>query len=337
MAERWNPDITTDEYDERWRRLADSGANPHGEADLLGRYRPASVLDGGCGTGRVAIELARRGVDVVGVDADDVMLAAARRKAPELSWITADLATVALGRTFAVVALPGNVMIFVEPVDRGRVVHRLAAHLDVGGLLVAGFQLGRGLELTEYDELAGGAGFALVERFATWGADPYAGGDYAVSVHRLAARSGRTTVHDLLAAAAADGPARLTPTALAALLAGPAPGGAAPLVVDTRTPGDIGATGWIAGSVHAPRTVTEWRADPASGGHHPAFDRFDRRVVVVCNQGYSSVLTAATLRRLGYLAATDLAGGIEAWRLAGLPLVAPADADLELAPRHGRG
>jgi 2-polyprenyl-3-methyl-5-hydroxy-6-metoxy-1,4-benzoquinol methylase len=52
------------------------------------------VLDAGCGTGRIARELARRGLAVVGVDLDDVMLATARRKAPDIEWHTADLATV---------------------------------------------------------------------------------------------------------------------------------------------------------------------------------------------------------------------------------------------------
>ena len=55
-------------YDERWRRMEAAGVNPHGEADFVFSYGPRSVLDAGCGTGRVAIELARRGLDVVGTD-----------------------------------------------------------------------------------------------------------------------------------------------------------------------------------------------------------------------------------------------------------------------------
>ena len=317
MAPHWNPGITTDEYDERWRRMAAAGQDPHGEATFLGRFAPASVLDAGCGTGRVAIELARRGVDVVGVDVDATMLAAARAKAPEMTWVEADLASLALGRTFDVVALPGNVMIFVEPSDRGRVLARLASHVDVGGHLVAGFQLGRGLELDEYDALAAGAGFELHERFATWGGAAFvAPGDYAVSVHRLVTQAMRTTVHDLLAEASVGAPPRLDPHALADAVAA----GERPLVVDTRTAADIERDGWVPGSVHAPRTVTEWRADPASGGYDPAFDSFDRLVVVVCSQGYSSRLAAANLRRLGYRRATDLAGGFDAWCRAGLPV-----------------
>ena len=82
-------------------------------------FEPASVLDAGCGTGRVAIELAARSIDVVGVDLDDDMLAEARRKAPGLTWIHGDLHDDSLDvlgdRQFDVVVMAGNVMIFVAP------------------------------------------------------------------------------------------------------------------------------------------------------------------------------------------------------------------------------
>lgn len=190
MATRWT---STDaprggDYDSRWEALAASGQEVHGETNFVeARIAPgASVLDGGCGTGRVAIELARRGFDVVGLDADAPMLAAARAKAPELSWIEADLATFTVGRTFDAVVLAGNVMIFVAPGTEGTVLERIGQHLGSGGLLIAGFQLRADrLPLTRYDELAQAAGFDLDNRFATWDGDPFSGGDYAVSVHRL--------------------------------------------------------------------------------------------------------------------------------------------------------
>ena len=145
------------------------------------------MLDAGCGTGRVAIELARRGVDVVGVDLDDELLAAARAKAPELAWHRADLATVALDRTFDVVVLAGNVMIFVAPGTEADVLANLRAHLAPGGRMVAGFQVHADrLPLATFDALAARAGLAVVERSATWERAPYAGGDYAVSVLQLA-------------------------------------------------------------------------------------------------------------------------------------------------------
>jgi len=166
----------------------------HGEATFVEALGVRSVLDGGCGTGRVAIELARRGLDVVGIDADPGMLSAARAKAPDLEWVLADLSDFTLPdadgpgpRRFDAAVLAGNVMIFVVPGTEGAVVERTAAHLRPGGLLVAGFQLVAGrLSLERYDELAAAAGLTLVDRFATWGRDPWSGGDYAVSVHRLA-------------------------------------------------------------------------------------------------------------------------------------------------------
>jgi SAM-dependent methyltransferase len=167
--------------------LAAKGQSIHGEADFVCRLEPASVLDAGCGTGRVAIELARRGIDVVGVDLDESMLAAARAKAPDLTWITGDLLDVDLGRTFDVVALPGNVMIFVAPGTEAAVVANLARHVAPDGHLVAGFQLDRGYDLERYDADCAAAELELAARYATWEGAPWeSGGDYAVSVHRHA-------------------------------------------------------------------------------------------------------------------------------------------------------
>ena len=67
-----------DEYQRQFDALAASGMDVHGEADFVMRFAPATVLDAGCGSGRVAVELARRGCAVVGVDADASMLATAR-------------------------------------------------------------------------------------------------------------------------------------------------------------------------------------------------------------------------------------------------------------------
>lgn len=182
-------------YDERWTELAAQGENVHGEADFLcalttttafGPRRLASVLDAGCGTGRVAVELARRGVDVVGVDVDGSMLAKARAKAPDLPWVEADLATLDLGRRFDVVVLAGNVMIFVQPGAEGDVVAAMARHLEAGGALVAGFQLQPGrLDLATYDAHCAAAGLTFDGRWSTWDRQPFAaGGDYALSSHR---------------------------------------------------------------------------------------------------------------------------------------------------------
>lgn len=170
-------------YDANWDRLAATGADIHGEASFVEGLDPVAVLDAGCGTGRVAIELARRGVDVVGVDLDPGMLEVARRKAPELRWVQGDLATVELGRQFDVVVAAGNVLIFLTPGTEAAVVANLARHLAPAGLLVAGFQLSDDrLPLGVYDEHCRAAGLVTVERYATWDRAPYDGGDYAVSV-----------------------------------------------------------------------------------------------------------------------------------------------------------
>jgi SAM-dependent methyltransferase len=173
-----------DDYDARWSAMAARGEPVHGEADLVASLLPDTVLDAGCGTGRVAIELARRGIDVVGVDLDQPMLAAARRKAPQLEWVQADLATLALERFFDVVVMAGNVMIFVTPGSEQAVVANMARHLVEGGALVSGFQLTTRYSLERYDADCAAAGLVLEQRSATWGGAPFAGGDYAVSVHR---------------------------------------------------------------------------------------------------------------------------------------------------------
>ena len=172
-------------YDQRWEELAAAGENVHGEADLVEALGPRSVLDAGCGTGRVAIELARRGLEVVGVDVDPSMLDVARSKQPDLPWLLGDLTEVDLARTFDVVLAAGNVMIFLAPGTEAQVVANLARHVAPGGFLVAGFALQPGrLDLATYDADAGAAGLAPADRWATWDRQPFEGGDYAVSVHR---------------------------------------------------------------------------------------------------------------------------------------------------------
>lgn len=158
----------------------------HGEADFVMRFSPATLLDAGCGTGRIARELARRGVDIVGVDLDEQMLSTARRKAPDLLWHCADLADIDLGRTFDAILLAGNVMIFLTPGTERDVLSNLARHLAPGGRLIAGFSLRAGqLSAADHDRLAEASGLVLAERWSTWDLGPWDGaGDYQLSVHR---------------------------------------------------------------------------------------------------------------------------------------------------------
>jgi SAM-dependent methyltransferase len=174
-----------DAYQRRFDALAEQGTNVHGEADFVEGLGPASVLDAGCGTGRVAIELARRGIEVVGVDVSTSMLETARRRAPDLRFEESDLVTLSLDRVFDVVVLAGNVPLFTPAGTHEGLVAGCARHVAPGGALVAGFQLGRGYELVDYDRHCAAAGFVLAERYATWDRAPFeAGGEYAVSVHR---------------------------------------------------------------------------------------------------------------------------------------------------------
>ncbi len=172
-------------YQERFDQLQAQGVDIHGEANLVASYRPRTVLDAGCGTGRVAIELHRRGIEVVGADRDPSMLAVARERAPEIEWVLADLASLDLGRAFDVVVLAGNVPLFTPPGTEAALVAGCARHVRTGGQMVAGFQLGRGYTLADHDRYCGTAGLVLVERYATWDREPFAdGGDYAVSIHQ---------------------------------------------------------------------------------------------------------------------------------------------------------
>ena len=69
------------------------------------------------------------------------------------------------------------------------------------------------------------------------------------------------------------------------------------------------------------RSVLEWRLDPDSAFRNPALADLEHHVVLVCADGYSSSLAAATLQELGFTRATDLAGGFRAWKADGLPIV----------------
>lgn len=169
------------EYQRRFDSLAESGVDVHGEATFVRAYQPKTVLDAGCGTGRVAIELARHGIEVVGADLDESMLAHAAELAPGITWMRSDLAELDLQRTFDVVVMAGNVPLFTAPGTQDRLVAGVARH--VGKVLVAGFSLNRGYTVEEYDDHCARAGLKLAERFATWDRQEFRGGDYAVSVH----------------------------------------------------------------------------------------------------------------------------------------------------------
>ncbi len=120
-----------------------------------------------------------------------------------------------------------------------------------------------------------------------------------------------------LLAAARERIARLEPEeAWAAQSAGEA------LVVDLRSTDERRRHGIVPGSIHVPRSVLEWRADPASEWRNPHLSETERRLLLLCAEGYSSSLAAASLVDLGLERSGDVVGGFSAWRRAGLPVVA---------------
>jgi rhodanese-related sulfurtransferase len=93
------------------------------------------------------------------------------------------------------------------------------------------------------------------------------------------------------------------------------------VLVDIRSDNQRAEDGVIPGAVHHPRNVLEWRLDPESEAPDPELSKdLDRRVILVCNEGYQSSLAAAVAQELGFANATDLVGGFQAWRDAGLPV-----------------
>jgi rhodanese-related sulfurtransferase len=91
-------------------------------------------------------------------------------------------------------------------------------------------------------------------------------------------------------------------------------------LVDIRSDRQRGADGVIPEARYVPRNVLEWRLDPESPHRDPELGRPDARVMLICNEGYQSSLAAATLQRFGLADATDVVGGFQAWRDAGLPV-----------------
>jgi rhodanese-related sulfurtransferase len=92
------------------------------------------------------------------------------------------------------------------------------------------------------------------------------------------------------------------------------------VIIDTRCAEARVAKGVIPGSVHVPLSVLYWRLDPTSGHDDKTLSDRDRRVILVCADGYSSSLAAATLRDLGFSRAADLEGGFNGWLADGFPV-----------------
>ena len=172
-------------YDEAFRELAASGVDVHGEAAYVAALVPpgSRVVDAGCGTGRVAVELARRGYQVVGVDSDASMLDVARA-CDAVRWELDDLARTTLTLAADLVVAAGNVVVFLEEDTELQVLQRLGSWLLPGGLLVSGWRTDR-LAPEDYDSWCAFAGLDPVARHSTWqGGAWHDDADWCVAVHR---------------------------------------------------------------------------------------------------------------------------------------------------------
>jgi SAM-dependent methyltransferase len=180
-------------YIDRFRKLAADGADLAGEARLIDAMlaRSSRVLDAGCGTGRVGGELAARGHQVVGVDADPDLVGAAIADHPGPRWLVADLSELDLhaqGETepFDLAVIAGTVMAFVAPSTEVDVLSRVAAHVRRDGRIVVGFGLDRGYSLTDFDRDIETARLRVEHRFATWDLVAWSDdADFAVTVLRV--------------------------------------------------------------------------------------------------------------------------------------------------------
>lgn len=191
-------------YAARFDAMAAEGADVHGEAAFVARLLPpgGSVLDAGCGTGRVGARLHELGFEVTGVDVDPAMVAVARERFPGPTWVVADLADLSdlsdgggagPGATYDVVVLAGNVVPFVES-GLDRVAASTAALVRPGGHLVCGYGLDADhlpdgalqVPFSAWDAACTAAGLHLVGHHAGWDAAPYDGGGYSLSVHARA-------------------------------------------------------------------------------------------------------------------------------------------------------
>ncbi|MEO5951983.1 MAG: class I SAM-dependent methyltransferase [Chloroflexia bacterium] len=162
--------------------------NSNPEADFIYSLRPApsTILDAGCGTGRLAIALYERGFSPTGVDISTSMLSKPRFSAPHLSWRLGDISCVRLEKRFDAIVLAGNVMIFLRKGTEQAVLSNMARHLAPSGTLITGFFLSMGrLQIDDYDRYAKHAGLTLEARYSGWQREPWQyNSNYAVSLHK---------------------------------------------------------------------------------------------------------------------------------------------------------
>ncbi|MEX1165133.1 MAG: class I SAM-dependent methyltransferase [Nitriliruptor sp.] len=187
-------------YIERMRAKTAAGEDLAGEARLIDAMvsRGSRILDAGCGPGRVGAFLTDAGHEVVGVDIDPALIAAAEEDHPGPRWLVDDLSTLDLpsrgiDEGFDAIVCAGNVLTFLAPETHVAVLASLRAHLRGGGRLVVGFGTDRGYEVDDFLEDVGSAGLVVDVLLSTWDLQPYAQGDgFLVAILRPEREAGTT-------------------------------------------------------------------------------------------------------------------------------------------------
>lgn len=177
------------EYAQRFVRIAADGADIDGEARLLDAMATpgSTILDAGCGAGRITHALSVRGHRVIGVDADPLLVEAGREQHPDADLRVLDLVelTPDVGGPFDLIVCTGNVMPFAQPGTERAIVAAMASVLAPGGRAVFGFHLDRAYALADLDRDTAAVGWTLEHRFGTWNLDPFTeASDWATSVFR---------------------------------------------------------------------------------------------------------------------------------------------------------
>lgn len=182
---KWAAMITSDpehseRYAQRFRDMAAEGRDLHGEARFLDAMvaRDSRILDAGCGPGRVGAFLHERGHDVVGLDLDPVLIAAAEQDHPGPRWLVGDLADLDLpargtNQRFDAIISAGNVVTFLASDTRRSVLSRLSEHLADEGRLVIGFGAAREYEFSDFREDVAAAGLTIDVELGTWDLQPF--------------------------------------------------------------------------------------------------------------------------------------------------------------------
>lgn len=192
---RWDQEADPASYIAHFQGLAAAGADLEGEARFVDAMagRGSTILDGGCGSGRVAAALTRMGHRALGIDRDATLIEAARSQHPETPYAARDLLDVTPAwlvdqghpTAYDIVVLAGNVLVFLAPGSERAVLERMRDVLRPGGRLVAGFATDRDYSVADLDADASAVGLALEGRFSTWHLDVWTeGAAWAVTILR---------------------------------------------------------------------------------------------------------------------------------------------------------